>query len=210
MLHLADSDVVPPSADGVRSLEEEGFVVLSGVLDPQEAAALARRVDELFAREGDAAGREFRHLVAPTDRAGTDYLGNLLAKDDAFRACLVAPRVLGVVRHVLGEEVRVHAMNARRPHHGGGEQDLHAHHGLCNTLWLLDDMTVDNGPTRVIVGSHRGAPGPERLIVAHAGAVVVLADAVLHGGTVNRSGAPRRIVTTAFSRPQTPPQYGPF
>jgi hypothetical protein len=42
----------------------------------------------------------------------------------------------------------------------------------------------------------------EQLVEAPGGAVIVLSGAELHGGTVNRSGTPRRVVTGAFSRPR--------
>jgi hypothetical protein len=185
-------------------LDRDGFAVLEGVLDPSTAAALAARLDGLLAAEGDSAGSEFRHLVPQAELAGADLLGDLVSKDPSFRACVDEPRVLALARHLLGDDLRVHAVNARSPRGGDGAQALHRHPGLCNTLWLLDDMTLDNGPTRVVATSS----GAERLVTAPAGAVIVLGGEVLHGGTVNRSGKPRRVVTVAYSRPDVPPQYG--
>jgi ectoine hydroxylase-related dioxygenase (phytanoyl-CoA dioxygenase family) len=222
MFDLTHVPSVAPLPEEALQLADDGFLVLEDVLDHRVAAELALRLDGLLAAEGEAAGAEFRQLVPPHERTGTDYLGNVVGKDALFRACVGDARVVGVVRHVLGDDIRVHAINSRSPRGGHGQQVLHAHAGLCNTLWLLDDMTLENGPTRVIPGSHRfpdeddgnedgrdwTAPYPgERLITAPAGAVLVLDPGVWHGGTSNVSGVPRRVITTAFSGPEIAPQY---
>jgi hypothetical protein len=219
MLQLTHANTVALSPDAVACLERDGFLLLDDVLEAATVARLARRLDELLAQEGDRAGREFRDLVAPADRRGAAHLGDLLSKDPLFERCLTAPRVLGAVRVLLGDRVRLHAMNSRSPRPGDGQQELHTHLGLCNTLWLLDGMTLDNGPTRVVPGSHRRTDDDEpdrdwrlpydgeRLITAPAGSVLVLDPAVWHGGTANRIGAPRRVVTTAYSAPDRAPQY---
>jgi len=221
MLELTDANTIALPASAAACLDRDGFVMLEEVLDAAIVARLAARLDELLADEGEQAGREFRELVPPADRHGADHLGDLLSKDPLFERCLTAPRVLGAVRNLLGDRVRLHAMNSRSPRPGDGQQDLHAHLGLCNTLWLLDEMTLENGPTRVVPGSHRRSdddeperdwrlpyPG-ERLITAPAGSVLVLDPAVWHGGTANRRGTPRRVVTTAYSAPEVAPQYAP-
>ena len=65
----------------------------------------------------------------------------------------------GAVAYVLGPWF--HLLNVvcrcpRRP--GKGQQLLHrTAHGprrIATTLWLIDDMTLANGPTRVVPGSH--------------------------------------------------------
>jgi hypothetical protein len=219
MMELTDANTVALSSHATEYLDRDGFVLLEGVLDDATAGRLADRLDALLASEGEHAGREFRELVPPADRRGADHLGDLLSKDPLFERCVTAPRVLGAVRALLGDRVRLHAMNSRSPRPGDGQQDLHMHLGLCNTLWLLDAMTLDNGPTRVVPGSHRRAddddperdwrlpyPG-QRLITAAAGSVLVLDPAVLHAGTLNRVGTPRRVVTTAYSMPDVAPQY---
>src|SRR5204863_2208846 len=76
---------------------------------------------------------------------------------------------------------------------------------VCNTIWLLDDFTEENGATRVIPGSQKWkalpqqvlsdpqAPhGKEILLTASAGSVVVMNTHAWHGGTANRTDSPRR------------------
>lgn len=207
----------PPTTIEANALREDGYLVVDGVLTHEAALELADAFDRLLATEGPRAGEEFRHLVPARERAAADHLADLARKDPRFLICVQAPRVLGVVRSLLGGVAAVHAVNARAPRAGLGLQELHTHLGLCNTIWLLNGATHENGPTRVVPGSHRWsdieerdwtAPYPgERLVTGPPGTVIVLDPAVLHGGTANRSGRPRRTVTVAYSRPDLSPQY---
>jgi ectoine hydroxylase-related dioxygenase (phytanoyl-CoA dioxygenase family) len=66
---------------------------------------------------------------------------------------------------LLGE-IRVYSLNARNPAKGTGQQPLHSDTPrshpedwrMVNTMVLLDDMTEDNGPTRLVPGSHKLVP----------------------------------------------------
>ena len=79
---------------------------------------------------------------------------------------------------------------------------------MCNSIWLLDDFTPDNGATRLVPGSHRTGLMPdgtsshphETLLVAPAGTVVIFNSHVWHGGTRNTTDAPRRAVHAYFGR----------
>ncbi len=54
--------------EGERShLDEDGFVVLAGLLDRDHVDALRQRYDELVAIEGEQAGGEFHQEVGPFD-----------------------------------------------------------------------------------------------------------------------------------------------
>ena len=63
-------------------------------------------------------------------------------------------------------EIKVHGANIRDPVKGYGAQDLHAdvpkHFDddwwVLNAMVLFDDMTLDNGPTRIVPGSHLWTP----------------------------------------------------
>jgi len=95
---------------------------------------------------------------------------------------------------VLGD-FKLSSLNFRAALPGHGRQPLHADYGgpvppgeyqVCNSIWLLDDFTADNGATRVVPGSHRfarrarealadpAAPHPDEVrLIAPAGTVVV-------------------------------------
>jgi ectoine hydroxylase-related dioxygenase (phytanoyl-CoA dioxygenase family) len=90
---------------------------------------------------------------------------------------------------------------------------------VCNSIWLLDDFTQDNGATRVVPGSHLSGKSPgdvladtrdphpsEVLLTAPAGTVVVFNSHLWHGGTMNRSSRPRRAMHSYFTRRGNPQQ----
>ncbi len=60
----------------------------------------------------------------------------------------------------------MHGANIRDPIKGHGKQDLHVDvpkkfaddWWVVNSMIMFDDMTLDNGPTRVVPGSHYWAP----------------------------------------------------
>ena len=149
-----------------RQLDEVGFLVLDGFMPPGLVLRLRERVEQLYVEEGDAAGAEFK------PEPGCVRLANLVDKGDVFREVVSLP--LQYVQHVLGE-VKLSSLNARSvPPGGAGSQPLHADmsavadergYWVCNTVWMLDDFTAENGALRVVPGSHRwrsvaqGRPG---------------------------------------------------
>lgn len=210
------------SEEMARQMDELGYVVLGQLIDPAEAERMAARIDELIALEGAAAGME----IGMDEKTG--LLGNLVAKDPIFDRCAFDPNVLGVVRHVLGDAIRLFAINARNPPRGAGHQDLHAdwlepvgpgNHKIVNSIWMLDPFT-DNGPTRLVAGTHRSGDLPrdvmtdpaaahpdEAYLTGPAGTVVVFNGHLWHGGTANTSGRPRHSITCAFAVASEPQQY---
>ena len=70
-------------------------------------------------------------------------------------------------------------------------------HWVCNTIWMLDDFTPENGATRMIPRSHTWGRLPERglkdslpgeeLLFGRAGTVVIMNTHIWHGGTANRT-----------------------
>lgn len=88
-------------------------------------------------------------------------MSNLYNKSDAFDPLIAIGPTLAAARHVLGE-FRLHGANIREPLAGAGQQRLHSDvpkddrgWQLVNTMVALDEVTADNGPTRVVPGSHR-------------------------------------------------------
>ncbi|MFF0342265.1 phytanoyl-CoA dioxygenase family protein [Kribbella sp. NPDC004875] len=202
-------------------LDRDGFLPLEGILAPEEVAELNKRLAELTAAEGDRAGLEVHQ------EKGTDRLADLVNKDPIFEVCFSHPRVLAAMRHVLGE-FRLSSLNSRAALPGEGHQGLHADFGhpvqpgeyeVCNSIWLLDDFTPENGATRVVPGSHRrgtmpadempdpAAAHPDQIqLTAPAGTVVIFNSHLWHGGTQNHTGKPRRALHSYFARRHLPQQ----
>ena len=196
-------------------LDREGYAPLPGVLSAGQLTAIQARLAELLAAEGDQAGVEVHQ------EAGADRLADLINKGPMFDACFTDPRVLACIAYVLGD-FKLSSLNFRAALPGHGHQPLHADFGgpvparayqVCNSIWLLDDFTADNGATRVVPGSHRfgrparealsdpAAPHPDEVqLIAPAGTVVVFNSHLWHGGTLNRTGRPRRALHSYFTR----------
>jgi ectoine hydroxylase-related dioxygenase (phytanoyl-CoA dioxygenase family) len=209
---LADSDR--------RQLDEQGYLVLPGLMSEELLGALRRRIDELFVEEGAAAGSEFKQ------EPGARRLANLVDKGLLFEDVILTPRVVECMEHVLGAGFKLSSLNARSADpHSDCDQPLHADSGavaddrgywVCNSMWMLDDFTPDNGATRMIPGSHRWrrTPPPEmyathpqqQLVTGKAGTVVVMNAHMWHGGTANRTGAPRRAMHVYYTRRDKPQQ----
>src|SRR4029434_9308901 len=79
-----------------RQLDEEGYLVLPGLITPELLGALRRRIEELFAEEGSLAGSEFKQ--EPEARR----LANLVNKGEIFEDVILTPRVLECMVHILG------------------------------------------------------------------------------------------------------------
>lgn len=210
------------TADEKSRLDTDGYLPLPGLLTREQVEAMRQRQAELLAEEGENAGKEVHQ------EAGTDRLSNLINKGRLFHVVLHHPRFLAAIAHVLDGDLKLSSLNSRNALPGQGLQSLHADWGcletpgqyqVCNSLWLLDDFTPDNGATRLVPGTHRDTKTPsdvmpdtktthpnEILVQGKAGDVVVMNSHVWHGGTVNRTNAPRRVMHGYFCRRHNPPQ----
>ncbi len=205
------------TADERESLDRDGFLFIPGVLSQTQVDQINARLDAIAAEEGDRAGVEVHQ------EAGTLRMANLVDKGDEFEPCYSTPKVLAAVAHVLNGDLKLSSLNARFALPGEGLQGLHADWGrletegdfqVCNSIWLLDDFTTENGATRAVPGSHRFGtrlPGDdmadskdthpeEKLLLGPAGSVFVFNSHTWHGGTTNRTSQRRRACHSYFSR----------
>ena len=203
-------------------LDDQGFVILTNVLPANTWDALRQAVARQYEREGDQAGAEFKQ------EPGCLRLANLLDKGDVFQQIVAVDGVLELVQHVLGPQFKLSSLNARTALPGSASQPLHADMGavpdvrgywVCNTVWLLDEFTPENGPLRMIPGSHRWGRLPqdelldpqashpnEVMVTGAAGSVIVMNAHLWHGGLANRTRAPRTALHAFYCRRDKPQQ----
>jgi ectoine hydroxylase-related dioxygenase (phytanoyl-CoA dioxygenase family) len=154
--------------DQRRQLDEQGYVVLPDFMGGELLAGLRARILEVFEEEGERAGHEFK------TEEHARRLANLVDKGDVFGRAIAKPGLLDYVRHVLGPQIKLSSLNARSADPGTDiGQPLHVDMGalpdgqgywVCNTIWMLDDFTPENGPTRMVPGSHRWNRRPQDVV----------------------------------------------
>ena len=203
-----------------KQLDELGYLVLPGFVPPPMLAELRDRVEALWEQEGSEAGSEFRH------EPGARRLANLVDKGAIFAEVVSMSKILECVEHVIGPSYKLSSLNARSTNPNSEEsQPWHADsaaiadergYWVCNSIWMLDDFTAENGATRMIPRSHtwRRLPEPgdtisrpdEELVTGTAGTVVIMNTHMWHGGTANRTGRCRRALHGFYTRGDKPQQ----
>jgi ectoine hydroxylase-related dioxygenase (phytanoyl-CoA dioxygenase family) len=201
--------------DVARRLTEDGYVVVSGLITPDEARAAADDLDRVL-RTVPAGRNAFEGHT-------TQRVYALFAKTRTFDQIAVRPLLLEVLDQVLGH-YQLSAPVGIRIGPGEKAQMLHRDDAVyplpephppvvVNTMWPLDDFTEQNGATRFIPGSHRWEPGrqpaaddPVAIATMSPGSVLFYLGSLWHGGGANQTGRPRLGVileyASAWLRPQ--------
>ena len=155
-LGIAEADL---TAEQRRQFDEQGYFIVPDVFSPAEVKEMLAEFDRLTEIEGKLGGHEVH--IEP----GAQRLSNLFNKSTAFDRTLACKPTLAAAHYLLGE-IHVYSVNARTPAKGKGQQPLHADvprthpkdWRMINTMVMLDDMTEENGPTRIVPGSHKWSP----------------------------------------------------
>lgn len=183
-----DQSLNPAEEAACRQLETQGYTVLEGLLDPEEAARL------------DTQGRV---LMRP--RQGYVKLEGALNQIPELAPLCIHPAVLRLARHFLGEPFYLLnnvCLMWCQPGAPGGR--LHADWPLgdvpvpypawpmlLQTMWMLTDFTAENGATRLVPATHLGGRHPS--VAQDAGEVPALGRRgsvlVWNGGVWHRNGA---------------------
>jgi ectoine hydroxylase-related dioxygenase (phytanoyl-CoA dioxygenase family) len=202
--------------------QKNGYLVVENILSKQRLEILHEALEKRYRLEGNKAGEEGSNIQ------GVRRLCNLIAKDRAFEKLAIEPIALEMAKRAIGDDMRWQAMNFHdpipsdpRPH-----QAIHADRSFfknCtayfNVVWALDDMTEQNGATRLVPGSHN-QPWPKDVLTdaketvegeiyatCPAGTAIFLHGDVWHGGRANHSTSPRRVIHLGYCSPNTAPQY---
>jgi len=214
----------------LENLERDGYLSLGQLLDAEQVAQVNNRIDELLSAEGAQAGSELfesKYIRHPKED-GADRLADLVNKGSVFDIFYTHQRVLAAVEAVLGREYKLSSLNYRAAKPGKGHQNLHVDYKntvvdsgykVCNSIWLLDDFTQNNGATRIVPGTHKldvlpqvgtedpALPHPDEILIeAPAGTVFIFNSHVWHGGTTNRTEKYRRSIHSYFCTVDQPQQ----
>jgi hypothetical protein len=196
------------------ALDAQGYLLLRSVLASRELKAMRQAWDGLLELG--------RRLKSSGNEAPSDGPASLEQVPPEFVCCVNHPGVMSAVAALLQGDVVFLGLRGREPPQGHGRQGLHAdfpqpvepsRQMMANVFWVLDDMGASNGATRLVPGSHRlrqlprgqwaqphGHHPGEVTIQAQAGDALVFSAHLWHAGSLNSSGARRRVVIAQFGR----------
>ncbi len=206
-----------------QQLDEAGYVTFPNAIPAGFLDQLHQRVEQLFQEEGASAGAEFKQ------EPGCRRLANLADKGEIFHQAVLWPKLLEAVAHVIGPDFKLSSLNARSVDpYSEVRQPLHAdmgaipdEHGnwVCNSVWMLDPFTKENGAIRLIPGSHRWRSLPQEkmadpmnphpqeiLLTGERGTAVIMNAHLWHAGTPNQTAHPRTALHVFFVRGDKPQQ----
>lgn len=206
----------PLSAADRERIDRDGYAVFPNLLTAEEVEKIRARIENLEEQEQTA-------TIGTNPRdPGAIRVDDINHKGDVFDILWLHPVLLASVRHILGD-FRLSSVTSRATRPGMGHQAMHADwwggavtgegYVACNSGWMLDDFTAENGATRVVPGSHRSgrrpedemadptAPHPDELrAVGPPGSLVVFNGYLWHSGTQNSTDRLRRGVFQVFAR----------
>ena len=204
-------------------LDELGYTIIPNLIGLAWLAELREAFERFYHEEGDRAGSELKQLP------GVRRLADLVNKSPIFDGIWLNPHVLAAARYLIDRPFKLHSLNAHDPLPGQGAQALHTDTSeprqsmkechVVNSMWMLDDVSPENGATRVVPASHRLSKRPpqamddptarhpdEKYLTGRAGTVAVFHGHLWHSCTANRSTRTRRLIHCAFLRRELPQQ----
>lgn len=153
----------------------DGFVKVTGLLEPELVARLNARLDAILAGSVEFP-QEFIHLEPDQSQSPLQHIdralvvrkvSNLCTRDTVYRELLQHPRVVETVTGLLGPDVKL--LNDQmlcKPARYGSAKPYHQDSPYWPiqpmelvTMWIaLDDATPENGCLRYLRGSHKNGP----------------------------------------------------
>jgi ectoine hydroxylase-related dioxygenase (phytanoyl-CoA dioxygenase family) len=216
--------------DEIEFLDINGYLNLGQLLTSDQVAQINERLEALQQSEGENAGAELmesKYIRHPKEE-GADRLADLVNKGIEFDITYMHPRVLAGIEAVLGQSYKLSSLNYRAAKPGKGLQKLHVDwkntvvggsYKVCNSIWLLDNFTEQNGATRIVPKTHKLEILPDEAmenpfdkhpdeiqIIAPAGSVFIFNSHVWHGGTTNQTDQHRRSIHSYFCTRDQPQQ----
>ncbi len=217
---LADADVT--------FYRENGYLVVDDVLGADEIDRLRATTDALIRQSGDVTAHNEVYDLEDDHKPDQPRVRRIKTPHKwhkTYHAMVTHPLVLEVMEALIGPGVRFDNSKLNVKAAAGGaavewHQDWafypHTNDDLCAVGFMLDDVTLENGPLMVVPGSHRGpiydhhadgrfcgaitdaAADPLYAqavpLTGRAGAISIHHVRIVHGSTPNLSHGPRRLL----------------
>jgi ectoine hydroxylase-related dioxygenase (phytanoyl-CoA dioxygenase family) len=210
-------EATDPVALAVEEIALRGFTVLPDVLTRADIDDYNAAIEQVYAGQCAEVGGE-ENLARIGD---IDIVRCLLAYDNRFLAMATSPRVMEVVRVILGDTYVLIMQNGvvNRPDRLQAQtkwhRDLNYQHWVntqplaLSALVCLEDFTDEMGGTVFLPASHKSANFPSQAYIAdaeyaptaRAGSVILFDSMIFHRAGVNRSNRVRRAVNHVYGRP---------
>ncbi|MEV5837347.1 phytanoyl-CoA dioxygenase family protein [Nocardia sp. NPDC052112] len=193
----------------LAALDRDGYVILEGLLDAAQCAALRTELLPLLGPNGRNAFEGHR----------TQRFYSVLGKTRMVDRLVDHPRVLALLDRLLLPGYLLSQLQIINIAPGENAQLLHPDDGFypvprprkalsAATIWAIDEFTAENGATMLIPGSHRWPDGrtPQEDDVRvpgvmPAGSCVFFLGTLWHGGGANRSANSRLAATAQYCEP---------
>jgi ectoine hydroxylase-related dioxygenase (phytanoyl-CoA dioxygenase family) len=214
-------------AMALKDLDSHGACVIGDALEPGllgEIRTACYRAAENDRKYGWGEKYKYGH-----DDGINQRVWNLPSRDPVFCHLAELPLALELVRALLGWPALLSSMSANITGPGGSSMIIHADQGTIPGPWgwdkpvvinigfCIDDFTMENGATRVVLGSHKLNRSPHAgeemeltSIEAPAGSALVLDGRVWHTSGVNSSASRRGAIFSVYTWPIFMPQENWF
>ncbi|UIJ83171.1 phytanoyl-CoA dioxygenase family protein [Rhizobium leguminosarum] len=206
-LRLASSGRIINEKEELQ-LDENGICIFPNAISDDVIALAMNELKRIEYEEGLKAGSECNICDD-----GSLRLQNLLDKSVVFDQFFKHGLVVTAAWKILGPDIKLGKLVSRNPITGRAQR-LHADwrgeelpagvYKACTAMWILEEFDLENGPTRLVPGSHkwgnspqsvladRSAPHPDEVfITGKPGTLVVFNGHAWHAGTENKSGRSR-------------------
>lgn len=216
-----------PSTDIVAALIRDGGAIVKDQTQLGVISNIKKELRPHFDEQGAKFQNDFNGY-------STLRLGGILGLSKTSAELIAHPRVIEIADAILRpycECYRIGSCTAIEIHPGEKAQSLHRDDDFypiripnvefqISAMWALDDFTLENGATQVVVGSHDSNPGNDRdnteYVAGHEntestddnnvvqavmpqGSVLFYLGSTIHGGGANHSQAPRNGLINTYS-----------
>lgn len=219
----------PPLTDDFelakKHIDEYGMCLLKDVVSADEIDVIETRLTE------QAAGESARDQAEgePVKKKISQLVWNLINKGDCFIPLIDHPKIMPMVRYIIGEKVLLCSMGVHM--HGPNNKLMALHQDqwplmpyvmpvavMCNVLLLVTDNSDQTGGTRMIPGSHKWPTvGYEQMnseeglalaksVTAPRGTAIVYDGRIWHSNGRNRSNGVRSNIAIPYLQPWIRPQ----
>lgn len=147
---------------------DDGAIVVEGLLDDATRATMNRVLADLVERSRAVTTHDAVYDLEPGHSAAQPRVRRIKVphrQHPVFAEFMRSPRLLAVLRDLLGDSVRLHGskLNLKSPQFGSPvewHQDWafypHTNDDLLAVGVMLDDTSVENGAMYIVPGTHRG------------------------------------------------------